>query len=188
MDESWKTDYQINRRDFWLDEYFTYFYHPWVRCLTGLLIMSMIYIYAHKLLLTHSLTASALALLPQDTAFWLLMASELLRIWNRMPSAAGFNQCSASIDARRFCCVEPRKTYRYAWKQVLSIRQTAEYILFFTWKGGTFTIPNRAFGTFEEAQTFYRAAQQHRYVASHGKRAAVPQDAAVWPPAPRPGA
>ena len=187
MDEPWEIDYQIDRRDFWLDEYFTCCYHPWVRCLLGLLLASMCYAFVHKLLLTHSLTASALVLLPQGAAFWLVLAGEVVRILSRMPPAAGVNKCSATINTQRFYCVEPRKAYRYSWKQILSIRQTAEYTLFFTWKGGTFTLPNRAFGTFEEAQRFYQTAQQHKYVASHGQRAMTPQDETVWPPAPRVG-
>jgi hypothetical protein len=188
MDEPWKIDYQINRRDFWLDEYFTYFYHPWVRCLMGLLLASMIYAYAHKLLLTHSLTASVLVLLPQNLGFWLALASQLLRTWNRMPPATGVNQCSASIDVQRFCCVEPRKTYRYDWKRIVAISQTIEYTLFFTWQGGTFTIPNCAFGTLDEAHEFYQTALLYTQRAKLGQKAPVLQECEVWPPAPRPGA
>lgn len=187
MDEPWKIDYQINRRDFWLDEYFTYFYHPWVRCLMGLLFAFMCYAFVHKLLLTHRLTA-ALVLLPHDTIFLLALAASLFRILNRVPPSGGVRSCSATIDIHRFCCVEPEKTYRFLWKKVMSIRQTNDYVLFFAWNGGTFTIPNRAFGTFEEAQRFYQTAHHYWHAARHGQTMSLSQDETVWPPAPRPGA
>ena len=188
MDEPWKIEYQVNRRDFWLDEYFTYFYHPWVRCLMILLFGSLIYAFIYKFLLTHSLVTAALSLLPTNTVFWLGLAAETLRIWIRMPPADGVRDCSATVDAQRFVCVEPQKTYRFSWKKVISIRQTVEYTLFFTWNGGTFTIPNRAFGAYEEAQRFYETARRYKYAASHRQKVNITQDDTVWPPAPRPGA
>ena len=186
MDEPWKIDYQVDRRDVWLDQYFTYFYHPWVRCVMGLLLASMCYAFVHKLLLTHSLTIAVLALLPTDTVFWLVLAGSLLRILNRVPPSGGVRNCSATIDTQRFCCVEPEKTYRFLWKKVISIRQTNDYVLFFVWNGGTFSVPNRAFSTFEEAQRFYQTAQHYKHAVKHGQALAVPQDDTVWPPAPRP--
>ena len=187
MDEPWKIDYQVDRRDFWLDEYFTYFYHPWVRCLTVLLFGLIVWASIHKFLLTHNLATAASSLVPTDTIFWLVLVSELLRLWNRMPATNGVRNCSATIDAQRFCCVEPQKTYRFPWKNVMSIRQTVEYTLFFAWNGGTFSIPNRAFGTFEEAQRFFQTAQYYKYAARNGTPSAAEPEG-VWPPAPRPGA
>ena len=181
MAEPWEIDCEITRRDFWLDEYFTYFSHPWVRYLMGLLPVAMCYAIVHKFLLTHSLTASILAPLPPSFIFWLVLAAHFLR----MPPAGGVNKCSVSIDARQFCYAEKGKAHRYSWKQVAAISQTIEYTLFFTWKGGTFTLPNCAFGTFEEAQRFYSVAQQYKYAAKHGQRAAMLPDETVWPPAPR---
>ena len=185
MDKPWKINYQINRRDFWLDEYFSYFYHPWVRYVISLLLALMSYFFVHALLLTHSLTIATKVLLPQHTFSWLALAGMALRILSRMPPRDGVRHCSATIDTQRFCCAEPQKIYRFPWKKVMTIRQTPDYLLFFTWNGGTFTVPIRAFESLEEAQRFRQAAQRLKHVPKKGQFA-VPHDKTVWPPAPRP--
>ena len=136
--------------------------------------------------MTHSL-AGALLNLVSGFHLWSLGLLIFLKIFNGVLTATSPRVCFATIDVVDFECLESEKRYIFPWKKVISVRQTMDYLLFFSlW--GCFTIPKRAFGGLAEAQAFFETARYYKQAAKSGQPVPVPQDDEVWPPPPRIGA
>jgi len=76
---------------------------------------------------------------------------------------------------------------KIAWSTIQSVEEDQDYLFLFLSKNVAFIVPKRAFSSPGEANTFLNLAR--RYLDAAKTRTPVTaDDAAVWPPAPRPGA
>ena len=174
--------YQMERGDMWRDLYYTYFYHPLTRWLMWACVGLLIYEFVHLLVVTHSLLGALLKLVSGFHP-WSLVLLIFLKFFNKMPNATSHRVCFATIDAADFECLEPEKRYILPWKKVISVRQTVDYLLFFSlWS--CFTIPKRAFHFPEEAQRFYETALFYKRSARSGQSPPEYKEGEVWPPPP----
>jgi len=179
--------YQMERRDMWLELYFGYFHHPVAKWLTWACIALLIYGFLHTLAVTHSLAGASLRFVGTFFHPWSLLLLIFLKFFNKMPTSTSPRICFATIDAVDFECLVPEKRYIFPWKKVISVRQTVDYLLFFSlW--GCFTIPKRAFGGLAEAQAFFETALYYKQATKLGQPLTEGKEGEVWPPPPRVGA
>lgn len=169
----------------WLSLYYEYFYHPLTKWLTWLIFALWTYNFIHKLAVTHSIASASWTLL--NSLPHGLLVLMFLSLFNKMPTPTSPRVCFATIDAVGLQCLVPEKRYTFSWKKVISVRQTMDYLLFFS-LGSCFAIPKRAFEEPDEAQAYFETARYYKQMAKHGQPPAESKEDEVWPPPPRIGA
>ncbi len=92
-----------------------------------------------------------------------------------------------SIDQNWFFEETSAREIKYTWGSFESVEENTRYFFLFLSRNLAFTVPKRAFASPHEAELFANTAR--RYLDAAKTRTPVTaDDAAVWPPAPRPGA
>ena len=98
-----------------------------------------------------------------------------------------FSQHTYQISPEWFFQKTPVSESKDAWAILMSLEEDGDYLYYFRTKANAYIIPKRAFTSYSEAQVFLDTSRRYWEAAKAGT-SATSEDAAVWPPAPRPGA
>ncbi len=116
---------------------------------------------------------------------WPPTKKRLVKLQPQQPDIIGPHR--VSIDQSWFFEETLAREIKYTWRSFESVEENQRYFFLFLSKNVAFLIPKRAFPSPHEAQTFLDTTRRYWSAAKNGTPVTA-EDAAVWPPAPRPGA
>jgi len=155
----------------------------------GLVCLGVTWVFADLWLRLHQPQWSLLLCLP--AAMWLVFRAlpptkkRLVKLHSQHPGF--FCEHTYGISPEWLSEKTPVNETKVAWTSLHTIEEDQAYLFLFMSKTNAHVIPKRAFTSQREAQLFGDTAR--RYLDAAKTRTLVTaDDAAVWPPAPRPGA
>ncbi len=155
----------------------------------GLVCLGVIWVFADLWLRLHQPQWSLMLCLP--AAMWLVFRAlpptkkRLVKLHSQRPGF--FCEHTYGISPEWFSEKTPVNETKVAWVALHTIEEDHAYLYFFLSKTNAHIIPKRAFTNPREAQLFGDTACFY-LDAAKTRTPVTADDAAVWPPAPHPGA